>query len=95
MQPWAAFVLRPIGLLELGRAHVAQRRVDPCAVAYDFDVLEDVERGLAARCVGALVDATRGDEYPPLIKLEAGDDLKITNNSFKRALRELHHLGAA
>lgn len=42
----------------------------------------------------ARVDA-HSDEYPPLIKLEAGDDLKITNNSFKRALRELHHLGAA
>lgn len=40
------------------------------------------------------VDA-HSNEYPPLIKLEAGDDLKITNNSFKRALRELHHLGAA
>ena len=75
----AAFVIRPIGLLELGRAHVAQRRVDPRAVVHHLDVLEDAER----------------DEYPPLIKLEAGDDLKITNNSFKRALRELHHLGAA
>lgn len=42
----------------------------------------------------ARVDA-HSDECPPLIKLEAGDDLKITNNIFKRALRELHHLGAA
>ena len=42
----------------------------------------------------ARVDA-HNDEYPPRIRLEAGDDLKITNNSFKRALRELHHLGAA
>ena len=42
----------------------------------------------------AHVDA-HSNEYPPLIKLEASNDLKKTNNSFKRALRELHHLGAA
>ena len=29
------------------------------------------------------------DEYPRLIKLEAGSDLKITNNSFKHALGQL------
>ena len=53
MQPWAAFVLRPIGLLELGRAHVAQRRVDPRAVVHHLDVLEDAEHGLVARRVRA------------------------------------------
>lgn len=35
------------------------------------------------------------DEYPPLFKLGAGDDLKITNSGFKKALQDLHHLGAA
>lgn len=34
------------------------------------------------------------DDYPPLIKLQSGNDLKITNNSFKHALGELSQLGA-
>lgn len=33
------------------------------------------------------------DDYPLLIKLQAGDDLKITNNSFKHALAQLSQLG--
>ncbi len=34
------------------------------------------------------------NDYPPLIKLQSGNDLKITNNSFKRALEQLSQLGA-
>ncbi len=33
------------------------------------------------------------DDYPPLIRLQAGNDLKITNNSFKHALGQLSLLG--
>ena len=33
------------------------------------------------------------DDYPPLIKLQSGKDLKITNNSFKHALGRLSQLG--
>ena len=29
------------------------------------------------------------DDYPTLIKMQAGNDLKITNNSFKQALGQL------
>lgn len=32
------------------------------------------------------------DDYPPLIKMQAGNDLKITNNSFKQALGQLSQL---
>ncbi|WP_293847107.1 hypothetical protein [uncultured Parolsenella sp.] len=32
------------------------------------------------------------DGYPPLIKLQASNDLKITNNSFKHALGQLSQL---
>ncbi|WP_333785871.1 hypothetical protein, partial [Parolsenella catena] len=32
------------------------------------------------------------DGYPALIKLKAGNDLKITNNSFKHALGQLAQL---
>lgn len=32
------------------------------------------------------------DDYPPLIKMQAGNDLKITNNSFKQALGRLTQL---
>lgn len=32
------------------------------------------------------------DEYPPLIKMQSGNDLKITLNSFKRALGALNNL---
>lgn len=34
------------------------------------------------------------DEYPMLIKLQAGNDLKITKRSFERALDELEELSA-
>ena len=33
------------------------------------------------------------DDYPPLVKLQSGNDLKITNNSFKHALGQLSQLG--
>lgn len=32
------------------------------------------------------------DDYPPLIKMQSGNDLKITNNSFKQALEQLTRL---
>lgn len=35
---------------------------------------------------------SRPDDYPPLIRLQAGSDLKITNNSFKRALEQLSQI---
>ena len=55
----AAIFRRPIGLLELRRAEVAQRRVDPGPVVDDLDVLEQIQRGLLARGVGARVHAFR------------------------------------
>ena len=67
---------------------------------FDFSKIRNT-MGYVAILAGPMPHSTPGakeahsNEYPPLIKLEAGDDLKITNNSFKRALRELHHLGAA
>lgn len=33
------------------------------------------------------------DDYPPLVKLQSGNDLKITNNSFKHAFGQLSPLG--
>ena len=33
------------------------------------------------------------DDYPILIKLQTGNDLKITNNSFKNALSQLLNIG--
>lgn len=34
------------------------------------------------------------DDYPPLVKMQSGNDLKITNNSFKQALDHLARLDA-
>ena len=34
------------------------------------------------------------DDYPPLIKMQSGNDLKITNNSFKQALDQLTRLAS-
>ena len=55
----AAIFRRPIGLLELRRAEVAQRRVDPGPVVDDLDALEQIQRGLLARGLGARVHALR------------------------------------
>lgn len=42
----------------------------------------------------ARVKRNPGD-YPPLTKLQAGNDLKITNRSFKHALGKLSQIGVA
>gem|GEM_PF-5925644 len=55
----AAVFLEPIGLFELRRAEVAQRRADPGPVVDDLDALEQIQRGLLARGVGARVRALR------------------------------------
>ena len=53
----AALILRPVGLFELGRAQIAQRRVDTDAIVDHPDVLEKVQRRLVARGVDLRVHA--------------------------------------
>ena len=50
-----------MGLFELRRAEIAQHRMYPRPVVDDLDVLEQVQRGLLARGVGARVHACDND----------------------------------
>lgn len=51
----AAFFFRPVDLLELDGAQIAQRRVHPGAVTYDLDVLEQIQRRLVTRGIDPYV----------------------------------------